>query len=895
LVTKKFKPETPLADAVYKGDRKGVIALLAPLSHAGRQRHRSELSKLDKLMEKARFAYGDRTFAGWGRNPSDEQYRALAAGVFLCGTAKDVAGSWIKIDDLMELARKFPPPWLADLGEEMMDMPGSRGNIRDVQRLISEGLVRRPQSEGYILGLMQLFAGSLAGETTIEAQFKADPGLKDVLLRVLEVEGVSDVSLAAIDKYTHEDHSWSKRLLALSQSGVYSRAVLIDKVLSALERGWIQFRSGWFSQFHELLDPGIEEMRPHAQRYVALMASRIPPTVTFALGAVKQLEDAGELPPLATLDAIRPVLSSAVKSQVENALKLIDRVVNRAPAFAGTAAKIIIPALAHESAAVQQQILKRLDAWKLDAESREALKPYARGIAATNRDALTKLMGADAGPSARAPGPAVPSRAAPQEAPRNSLDANRRMTPIATLDELVERVAYVFENDTDIDEFERALAALSRFAPFSDEVRTRFAPLAKRIAKVRKPVAQQLARMLEFLLTGKRAAADSTVDHFGHKAKAQLHMIARVNDLIDFAPGARGATPLGEPTHRRGFIDATEFVRRLAAHQAAGVKSSRADFLVGLMRIAPESAASARGELEALADDPLAEALRFALGEDVKVRDRELSGAAQKIRQMCAGIDPAERTWEVEVQKYGNNKVHRRVAIEVRTGTGNLDPVTAMANSLGKVRSDVWYSFPTVGGIDAGSILYFASLLPADLEVLFVDGASLLSRNIDWWEAQWENVAYLRQLLHSDVPMKPLATLTLALGLAGKEPGQTAVAVDALVQSSAEGRLDAKLLAAQVAELLRSGHAACARYAKSLAAALRIDEAVAPALLEVLSAAAVARPDDPPKDTAALLELLLEIVVARDLRLPSATIAAIDSLQIGGRGKAVRKELLARS
>ncbi len=893
MVAGKFKPETPLAQAIYKGDRTGVIALLAPLSIAERQRQRSELARLGKLMDKARYAYGDRTVAGWGKSPSDAQYRALAAGLFLCGTAKDVAESWIEIDDLMELARKFPPSWLADLGEAMMDAPASRGNIRDVQKLISAGLVRRPQSEGYILGLMQLFAGSWTKQTSIEAQFKADPGLKDVLLRVLEVEGVSDVSLAAVDKYTHEDHSWSKRLLGLAQSGVYSREVLIDKTLSALERGWIQFRSGWFSQFHELLNPGIDEMKPHAQRYVALMASRIPPTVTFALGVVTELETAGALEPLATLNAIRPVLSSAVKSQVENALKLIDRMVKSAPAVAGFAAKLIIPALAHESAAVQQQILKRLDAWKLDVESRESLQPYLRGIAATNRDALAKLMGEGAAPAARAPDARLPpSAAVSRETPRTSLDASRRIVPITRLDELVERVAYVFENDTDIDEFERVLAALIRFAPLSDDARTRFAPLAKRIGKVRKPVAQQLARMVEFLLTGKRIGADSNIDHSGNKAKAQLHLIARVNDLMSFAATAGGTTPLGTPTHRRGFIDAAELVRRFAAHQAARVKSSRADFLVGLMRIAPESAASARGELRALADDPLAQALMAAMGEDVKVRDLELSGAAQRVREMCAGIDCVERTWKVETQVFGNNQTHTRVAVDFGSGRENLDPVTAIAHSLGTVRSDLWYSFPSVGGIDEGSLLYFASLLPADLEVLFVDGASLLSRNIDWWETQWENAAYLRQLLHSDVPMKPMATLTLALGLAGKEPGQTAIAVDALVQTHAEGRLDTALLAADIRECLRAEHAACARYAKSLRAALRIDAGVAPALFTILSEAIAARPNDPPKDTAALLELLLELAVGHGLKLPEATRAALEAMQVGGKGKALRTKLL---
>jgi hypothetical protein len=114
------------------------------------------------------------------------------------------------------------------------------------------------------------------------------------------------------------------------------------------------------------------------------------------------------------------------------------------------------------------------------------------------------------------------------------------------------------------------------------------------------------------------------------------------------------------------------------------------------------------------------------------------------------------------------------------------------------------------------------------------------------------------------------------------------------VQSTIEGRLDAKLLARDVAGLLRVGQTACARYAKSLRAALRIDAAVAPSVADVLYAAAEARPADPPKDTGALLELLLEIVVAHELRLPASTRAALEAMQIGGKGKSLRQQLLAR-
>ena len=90
----------------------------------------------------------------------------------------------------------------------MKDLPASRGNIHDVQKLISRRTGARGRtSEGYALGLMLLVAGGWAKDISIDAHFAADPGLKDVLLRILEVEGTQDVSLASVDKYT-ADRTW---------------------------------------------------------------------------------------------------------------------------------------------------------------------------------------------------------------------------------------------------------------------------------------------------------------------------------------------------------------------------------------------------------------------------------------------------------------------------------------------------------------------------------------------------------------------------------------------------------------------------------------------------------------------------------------------------------------
>jgi hypothetical protein len=92
---------------------------------------------------------------------------------------------------------------------------------------------------------------------------------------------------------------------------------------------------------------------------------------------------------------------------------------------------------------------------------------------------------------------------------------------------------------------------------------------------------------------------------------------------------------------------------------------------------------------------------------------------------------------------------------------------------------------------------------------------------------------------------------------------------------------------------LRADHAACARYAKSLRAALRIDAGVAPAVFAIVSAAIEARPEDPPKDSAALLELLLELAVGHGLKLPGTTRAALEGMELGGKGKSLRTKVLA--
>ena len=294
----------------------------------------------------------------------------------------------------------------------------------------------------------------------------------------------------------------------------------------------------------------------------------------------------------------------------------------------------------------------------------------------------------------------------------------------------------MLENDADTGEFERALAGLMFFAPFDDSKRARFAAVAKRIPKIHKPVAQQLARLLHFLMSGERLKTPHSQNFSGHPNYVQIQLGQRVDELMDAASRAAGRPPLAAPTHRRGFIDPTQLVGRLADRQRQKVPVSRVDFVTALMRIAPQRASAALEPARRLAADEHALALRYALGEDVKVGDRELSSAAQRMRALADANPVKPRTWLVESKKFQSGKTFTSVKIDRSIPASARDPVAALERKASGVELEMWFEVAAVGCAEEGNIDYYSTLLPADLESFAAEGAELISRNIDWWQAQ---------------------------------------------------------------------------------------------------------------------------------------------------------------
>ena len=79
---------------------------------------------------------------------------------------------------------------------------------------------------------------------------------------------------------------------------------------------------------------------------------------------------------------------------------------------------------------------------------------------------------------------------------------------------------------------------------------------------------------------------------------------------------------------------------------------------------------------------------------------------------------------------------------------------------------------------------------PVQQEGWFARVLPRFANNLDWWEAMWSNRTLLEPLLDPDVPLKPMALMMLALGLAAKQPSENGLATDSLIAAIDDGRLD---------------------------------------------------------------------------------------------------------
>lgn len=293
----------------------------------------------------------------------------------------------------LDIAESMEPNCLSACVESLLiDNPRM---YRSVRTIVSAGLCAKPQIEQFAISVICLKMHHSDKDQAIY-ELRLDPKtLEEDIWLLFETEGTSELSLAAIDKYSSPGNTWSDILYILQKSGELSRERLLKSSLSALNRGFIQFRASWFSRFHESLNPTDSERMVLIEDYGYLLASNIPSTVSFAINAWLKIDKVQPLSGDLLTKFLMPCLSSTSKSTVLSALSLLEKACKREPSFQPKGINMMLQALSHESSEVQNKILKTLQGpkVKLDEQQKNSLLEQMGSITPTLQESFQTLVG----------------------------------------------------------------------------------------------------------------------------------------------------------------------------------------------------------------------------------------------------------------------------------------------------------------------------------------------------------------------------------------------------------------------------------------------------------------------------------------------------------------------
>ncbi|MCP3166723.1 DUF6493 family protein [Myxococcus qinghaiensis] len=774
-------------------------------------------------------------------------------------------------EETAALAAKLRPDWLDGAAEQLVaDDPAY---FRVAHMLVREGLSHRPTHDNYITGLLFV-------DTRFQPHpFDTDPRLLEYeAWRLFEVEGSGELSLAAKDKYTHpEDKTWASAFLRHMRQGSLERGRLLDATLGALERDFAAFRAGWFSRFHERLEPTPEELTRHTDRYLRLLGSSIPATVSLALDVITALEARAPLPVDAVLPALEPVLLARHKGTAQQAVKLLKTLGERE---SGVSHERITVALAsgfvHEAVDVQKAVLKALEslAKTPDAALRAAVEERVEGVAASLKKQVQAWLGERTAPTAAKP-PKAPAGKKPSvepRAPASPTDARFAVTPIANLDELLSVLSACIEdagNPMDVERVLDGVARLGRQRP--DDFARRTSALAKRARKLSaKPYGESLTVRLAGLALAWLAPPGEALSTLrglpepvftpGHEVLLPL-LSERISDLARALDAGRDEGLLSTPTHEGGWLAPETLVTRLLARASDADEPPLSDLCLALCRLAPVRDAKALEPLKqsSRSRSSALKLVAWALGLS-KSAPAAADVSVSLARRHRGDAPPAEHTFTIKARRSGEYTFHD-LAISTTPKPGSpkkLSPQDIPGLMLIKERGGGGKPYPR----------WAATLWPSGLEAFFASRAEELAMNLDWSEANWSNVVAYEQLLHPWLRLGPMARLVLGMGLATKEPGEHGVSVDAAISALATGRLTAEELGQLMRELRPTGLINLKRWSTTLArVASASEEHAAQVALAIQHALRKTPKDTAPRDEGTLVKLLLELLAQTEGRL----------------------------
>ena len=751
------------------------------------------------------------------------------------------------------------PPWLADWIKRE-SRPSSNVTIRGIvtwpveRALIRSGALPPDTSDGYI----ERFAGDLPGFVANSKDFEVTTDtlpkqpvtlvaalLADPELLTHEIWRLFEVQTTAFD---YSWSPWQPALCELIGQSQLDRRRMLEVSVRAMGAPFRPTARAGYVSFHVALNPTIDERAELVSEYLSLLANDSPLVAGAAIGAVEELAKAKRLNAEAFLNACSPLFRLAKKGPPSKALKLIKKLLKAHPSCRSLAARVLPVGLGHESPDVQGEALDLLESMtdELTGEIQESIASFTEQVAAALRSRLEALTtSAVAEQSKPVVAPVAASKASqdvidvslelqaatgitaarqaivdeadpfpvpidPRMVPRR--DPAQTVQPIKSLDELIDSISAFIERVDDVMEAERILDGIFRFrlekpADFEHRV----APLKKRIEAKSEPYSGSVLDV----------AADAGLSQvircwlhlpeihrewggWLHSSTRFLRM--RTQELLfcfdldrQFSSIALSQLPsLSLPTHRDGWLDPVELVRRIKVYRDSSDrewglhKIVCLDLAQALLRLTPDGRSEALAFASDLSPNPYVQFLRFALGEPVELKQigrnhEALFLAAAHCRAVTHPSDrgtlPSEVP-EVVLREDGSLHVSGPVTDDLAF-PGDLLPRIYSWNAA-VPQKNCWGVSPS----NRDWLVEWQSLCwPINRRPMCLLGSL--------WQSS--SPAFLQNLLERDTTWHEEAARLAVLAMSTDVPRAKGLVTDALIDAFADQRVDPRLLGRHLA------------------------------------------------------------------------------------------------
>ena len=871
---------------------------------------------------------------------------------------------------MFEILKDRNPSWLKDWIEHRLEHNNTIFLWELVRKLMDQGLLDKPKCDGYVRSMVFYFSmwSQKKKEEPIPSLVErliSIPDTTEDVYRLFEIESSAFQKhyMESWDKKPANFQTWTTAVGILCELGYLDRNRILDASLNGLNLGFSELQLSGFIKVHNHLKPTDSEISKRQSTYMDLLQLRVSRVSDFALKKLSKLERINELDADLFFKHISSVTGLPTKTPIKGALKLAKRVLRKHPEQTAASYLLAYEALQNESSEIQElacDIIEFLHS-HLETENLDSFIPLISGCAPKPQERLYSLFALDPvsqentrtvhedqlnyildelalipddkktrwGLNKAHLFASLPQHTEFEALEISVLSTARSISPIQSLEGLIDAISHAIEVVDSADEIERILDGISRFCdqkPDDFEIQT--AALLNRIQEPRYSESQRelitgwgrlslaFQDLLMTWLTGKYW--NSPPPFYYTEIPYLIININRIKELTRRVYKQQAGPLFAAPTHEHGWIDPIQLVARLRHLEEDWIHCRRHDLTQALLRITPDR----RKEALLLCSNvphSIRRLLRWALGaeEGPTTKDKkeyELWIAAGRARSPHQSLEavyqifnvkddlpdsalPATYSWVSTLKQSKSNPKYSFPEIQISqnqgmppfspTGRGYTSSIKkankALKNCFMRLVSlhtrPIWKHIPTAAlhghnrdvrhhAFSAWQVHWIQYCWPLQLDSCMVLGIQRMINRIN------ENTAstiplycYLEPVFHPYRSWTVMAQLSVWIALISKDAELQNMATEAMIEAITDGRAHPTPLAKVLTQLAEGKWIKLNRLAKALRQVAEISSLHAYVLCTILDSF-IAHFNTMPKNVHHILQLMLELHSSLKLSLP---------------------------